>query len=238
MCDRPEMALPPAEPPFRQRAVNEQEAIAQVVGSIQAFRAETELKLAVCVIDDGSTDNTATVARNAGADRVISHGSNRGCGAAVRSGLVYGRDQGADIVVKMDGDGPHDPADISELLRPILEDRADVVYGNRFPRMGYRMPLLRRVGNSCFRSLMRWLTHWDIDDSQPGSFAVNASYLRVSFIPGDYNYTQQVLLDAYLKGMRFAQVPVSFKKRESGSSFVSFKYPFVALHQIIAYGLD
>ena len=135
--------------------------------------------------------------------------------------------------MKLDGDGQHDPADIPDLIRPILEDRADVVYGNRFPRITYRMPFVRRVGNALFRRLMRWLTHWDVKDSQPGMFAVNDAYLQVCFIPGDYNYTQQVLLDAYLKGMRFEQTPIAFHRRKAGESFVSLKYPFKVLPQIL-----
>ena len=79
---------------------------------------------------------------------------------------------------------------------------------------------------------MRWLTNWEIKDSQPGIFAVNAAYLKVHFIPGDYNYTQQVLLDSYLNGMRFDQVAVTFRPREYGSSFVSLAYPFKTIPQI------
>lgn len=217
-------------------AFNEAESIERVVAETRECAgrlAESGLRLQICVIDDGSTDDTAGVARRAGADHVLSHGRNLGCGAAVRSGLLYGRQQGSGIAVKLDGDGQHDPADIPDLIRPILENRADVVYGNRFPRITYRMPFVRRVGNALFRSLMRWLTHWDVKDSQPGMFAVNDAYLKVSFIPGDYNYTQQVLLDAYLKGMRFDQAPIAFHRRRAGESFVSLKYPFKVLPQIL-----
>jgi hypothetical protein len=80
---------------------------------------------------------------------------------------------------------------------------------------------------------MQWLTKWPVEDSQPGVFACNRAYLAVFDIPGDYNYTQQILLDAFLKGMRFSQVPVSFHERKTGESFVSFKYPFRVLRQII-----
>ena len=196
-------------------ALNEERTIERVVTQTRDCSdqlAELGLRLQICVIDDGSRDETAVAARRAGVDDVIIHKLNRGCGAAVRSGLLHGRSHGAGIVVKLDADGQHDPADIPALIRPILEDRADVVYGNRFPRLSYRMSFVRRVGNTVFRTLIRWLTHWDIKDSQPGMFAVNASYLKVSFIPGDYNYTQQVLLDSYLNGMRFEQVPVAFHR--------------------------
>ncbi len=194
---------------------------------------ELGIDLSICVMDDGSSDATADIARKAGADEIISHTLNRGCGAAVRSGLIYGRDHDFDILVKLDADGQHEPADIPGLITPILEDRADVVYGDRFPGLSYRMPFVRRVGNSVFRRLMRWLTRWDIKDSQPGMFAVNASYLKVSFIPGDYNYTQQVLLDSYLNGMRFDQVPITFHQRNAGTSFISLAYPMKVLPAIL-----
>ncbi len=191
------------------------------------FRLET------CVIDDGSTDRTAEAARAAGGDDILAHKLNRGLGAAVRSGMIQARARGAAIVVKLDADGQHDPADIPDLIAPILAEEADVVYGDRFARITWSMPLIRRVGNKVFRALMRWLTSWDIRDSQPGMFAVNDSYLELCFIPGDYNYTQQILIDAYHKGMRFAQVPISFRARESGESFVSLRYPFKVLPQIL-----
>ncbi len=151
----------------------------------------------------------------------------------MRSGLHFGRGHGFGIVVKLDADGQHDPSDIPDLIAPILADEADLVYGNRFPHIAYRMPFIRRLGNAAFRSLMRWLTSWDIKDSQPGIFAVNDSYLRVFSISGDYNYSQKILLDAYLKRLRFAQVPVSFMERRAGLSFVSLKYPFRVLPWIL-----
>ena len=217
-------------------ALNEAASIGEVVAAARRCAApldEMGLGLSVCVIDDGSTDGTGAAARKAGADHVLRHARNMGVGAAVRSGLVYARTQGFGMAVKLDGDGQHDPGDIPALIRPILDGRADVVYGNRFPRIDYRMPLYRRAGNAAFRRLMRWLTGWDIEDSQPGMFAVNAEYLAVSFIPGNYNYTQQVLLDSYLKGMRFEQAPVAFHRRKSGASFISLQYPFRVLTQIL-----
>lgn len=186
----------------------------------------------ILVVDDGSTDGTAELARSAGVDRVVRHRVNQGLGAAVRTGLDTAFKDGASIVVKFDADLQHDPADIPALVRPIVEDEADLVYGNRFERIDYRMPFVRRVGNFVFTRLMRWLTRWPLKDSQPGIFAVDRYYLERFHIPGNYNYTQQILLDAYHKGMRFDQVPVAFRRRETGKSFVSLKYPFKVLAQI------
>ncbi len=95
------------------------------------------------------------------------------------------------------------------------------------------MPWLRRVGNVVFTSLMRWLTNWPVKDSQPGLFAVSRSYLRSFYLPGNYNYAQQILLDAYHKGMRFAQVPIAFRRRRKGESFITLSYPFKVLPQIV-----
>src|SRR5690606_15584467 len=100
-------------------------------------------------------------------------------------------------------------------------------------RITYKMPFVRRVGNWVFTRLMAWLTGWPLKDSQPGIFAVDRSYLECFYMPGDYNYTQQILLDAYHKGLRFQHADVTFRSRVSGKSFVSFRYPFKVLPQIL-----
>ncbi len=187
----------------------------------------------ILIIDDGSSDETAALAKQAGADKVIRNPRNMKLGATVWRGLVYGRDAGYDILTKIDADLQHNPEDIASLLLPILEGRANIVYGNRLDRIGYTMPLVRRLGNRVFTWLMNALTHWDILDSQPGILAVDKNYLNVAYLPGSYNYTQQLLLDGYHKGMMFEQVPVQFNLRENGKSFVGFSYPFRVLPQIL-----
>ena len=217
-------------------AYNEAKAIEKVVtgiGEIKRKAAERGFRLLVYVVDDGSGDGTGGLAQKAGADRIIRHKVNLGLGAAVRSGLFAARKDGADVMVKFDADLQHDPHDIIPLIEPILEDEADVVYGNRLERIEYKMPLVRRAGNKVFTKLMSMLTKWPLKDSQPGIFAVNREYLEVFNLPGDYNYTQQILLDAYHRGMRFAHVAVAFRRRTTGESFVSMKYPFKVLPQLV-----
>jgi len=217
-------------------AFNEEAQISAVLQRLSALRAEMaergcELKL--YVVDDGSTDDTRARAIDAGADRVLRHRINRGLGASVRTGLLAARADGADVVIKFDADLQHEPSDVLRVIEPILDDEADVVYGDRTEGIEYRMPLVRRIGNALFTALMRWLTGWPLRDSQPGILAVSRPYLASMFLPGDYNYTQQLLLDAYHKGMRFAHVSVAFRERLTGHSFISFRYPFNVAGQIV-----
>jgi glycosyltransferase involved in cell wall biosynthesis len=217
-------------------AYNEAASIDATVRGLQTCALglrDLGIELAIFVVDDGSQDSTGAIATTAGADRVIRHAKNRGLGAAVRSGLRAAKSADSDIAVKFDADLQHDPLDIVALIQPILRDEVDIVYGDRFQQISYRMPLVRRIGNKVFTWLMRTLTRWDVTDSQPGIFAVSKEYLGVFRLPGDYNYTQQILLDAYHKGMRFAQVPVQFKVRTTGRSFVSLRYPVKVLPQLV-----
>jgi glycosyltransferase involved in cell wall biosynthesis len=152
-------------------AYNEAERIQEAITNIQSIKTELAkigFELFVCVVDDGSVDSTALLAQKTGAHRIVRHKVNLGLGAAVRSGLFAARKAGADIVVKFDADLQHDPNDIIPLINPILSDEADVVYGNRFERISYRMPLVRRAGNIAFTKLMGMLTGWPLKDSQPG----------------------------------------------------------------------
>ncbi len=217
-------------------AYNEEERIAETITALRGVREEARqrgLELLIYVVDDGSRDRTRELAEQAGADRILRHRVNRGLGAAVRTGLTAARSDGADVAVKFDADLQHDPHDVLRISEPVFEDVADVVYGHRFEKIAYRMPFVRRIGNIVFTRLMRWLTGWPLRDSQPGIFAVGRAYLEVFHLPGDYNYTQQVLLDAYHKGMRFDHVDVEFRRRETGRSFVSLRYPFKVLPQIL-----
>jgi glycosyltransferase involved in cell wall biosynthesis len=218
--------------PARDEASRVAEAIAALRG-LEPRLAPLGLRVLVYVVDDGSRDGTAAKAREAGADRIVRPDPHHGLGAAVRAGLEAARGSGADLVVKIDADLQHDPEDVPALLAPLLADEADLVYGDRGGRATYARPVVRRAGNVVFTWLMRTLTRWPVTDAQPGIFAMGRAYLARFHLPGDYNYTQQLLLDAYHKGMRFAQVPVTFRPRTSGRSFVGWSYPFRVLGLIL-----
>ena len=187
----------------------------------------------ILLIDDGSTDKTMKIASKFKKVLIHKHSSNRGLGAAVRTGLNLAKNFKIDLVVKIDADCQHDPKDIFEIIKPITNEKYDLVYGNRKKKIKYKMPTLRRLGNICFSKLMKFLTGWQIEDSQPGIFAIRKICIKDLKIFGDYNYTQQVLLSSYYAGLKFKQIDVTFFKRFEGNSFVSLKYIYLALTQIL-----
>lgn len=211
---------------------NEEKNISRCLKNITKLNNKKIKK--ILLIDDGSTDNTVKIASTFKNVLIHQHSSNKGLGAAVREGLKLTNKIDVNLVVKIDADCQHDSKDILEIIKPITEDKYDLVYGNRKNKIKYKMPILRRLGNICFSKLMKFLTGWDIEDSQPGIFAIRKENIKDLKIFGDYNYTQQVLLSSYYAGLKFKQIDVTFYKRFEGSSFISLKYIYVALTQILS----
>jgi glycosyltransferase involved in cell wall biosynthesis len=172
----------------------------------------------VVVIDDGSTDGTADVARSAGAKVVESGG--RGLGAAVRVGLHEATTLGAAVVAFCDADGEYDPAELPVLAGSILSGDADYVVGSRFAgRIGHMRPH-RRFGNQVLTAWVRWLTRLPVTDGQSGFRALSGPAAADAVVAHDYNYAQVLTLDLVAKGHRYAEVPISYSFRKSGDSFV------------------
>ena len=217
-------------------AYNEENTISDTLLGLLSIKPDLNklgYELKIHVINDGSTDRTEKLAKEFEEVLVITNKKNKGLGAAVRNGLLSANNINADIVVKYDADLQHEPFDILALIKPIYKDESDIVYGNRFKKLNYKMPFIRKMGNKVFTNLMKWLTGWPLMDSQPGIFAVNNIFLSNFYLPGDYNYTQQILLDAYHRHLRFSHVLVTFNKRDKGKSFISLSYPFKVIPQII-----
>jgi glycosyltransferase involved in cell wall biosynthesis len=183
------------------------------------------------VVDDGSTDATAAIARRRGAEVVV-HPENRGLGAAVRTGLRAAVASGSIAVAYLDADLEYAPGDIPKLLEPVLSGRADYVLGSRF-RGGVRgMRLYRRVGNYAFTALLVLLTGENITDGQTGMRAFSREAADRAEIVHDYNYAQVLTLDLLRKGFRFEEVPIRYSVREHGESFIRWSYPAKVLPAI------
>jgi hypothetical protein len=173
------------------------------------------------VVDDGSTDATADVAREHGAV-VVQHERNRGLGAALRTGLLTARRLNARAAIYLDADGEYDPADADALLAPIEAGDADYVLGRRSGRHG--MKLSRRAGNRVFSALLSFVCGRWINDGQTGYRAFSARAIAVAEIVHDYNYAQVLTMDLLRKGMRMTEVPVTYRTRSKGKSFISLQY--------------
>ena len=183
------------------------------------------------VVDDGSADATATIARGRGA-AVVGHPSNRGLGAAVRTGLRAAVASGADAVAYLDADLEYAPEDIPRLLEPILAGRADYVLGSRFLGGVRGMRLYRRIGNHAFTALLSALIGQKITDGQTGMRAFSREAAHRAEIVHDYNYAQVLTLDLVRKGFGLEEVPIRYHVRQHGESFIRWSYPAKVLPAI------
>ena len=202
-------------------AYNEAEVLPDVLARIPRARLG---EVAVIVVDDGSADGTAEVAERAGADLVVRHPGNRGLGAALRTGLEAARGLDARGAVYLDADLEYDPAEIPALLAPIESGEADYVLGSRF--LGHREghAWWRSAGNRVFTLALSFAAGRRISDGQTGFRAFSADALNVAEIVHDYNYAQVLTLDLLHKGMRLAEVPISYRGRSRGRSFINGHY--------------
>jgi len=200
-------------------AFNEAGAIEGVINAVRGTFVGD-----IAVIDDGSEDETAALARAAGAV-VLQHPCNLGIGAAVQTGFLYGLQGGYDIVVRQDGDGQHDPAQIPRLLAVLAADEADIVVGSRFlAREGYQSTWVRRMGIFVLGVVSR-LVGAHITDPTSGYWAVNRRALAVlaHSHPDDYPETEALVM-ASRAGCRVAEVPVIMYARIAGTSSISTLY--------------
>ncbi|MDY7105415.1 MAG: glycosyltransferase, partial [Actinomycetota bacterium] len=173
----------------------------------------------VVVIDDGSTDDTAAVARAAGAD-VVTHETNRGLGAAVRTGFAEAVRRGAVAAAFCDADGEYDPAELATLVRPILDGDAHYVVGSRFRGEIARMLPHRRLGNLTLTRWVRFVTRAPITDGQSGYRALSGAAAASVRIAHDYNYAQVLTVDLVAGGFGYREVPITYAFRSTGRSFV------------------
>ncbi len=171
---------------------------------VDGVRAQAE----VVVVDDGSTDDTSSSAREHGA-RVVRHLVNRGAGAAVATGIRRALDLGADIIVTVDADGQHRAEDITVVTRPVLEDEADVVIGSRFLGGIDDMPLVKRIGNHSLTWLTRLLYGVPLTDSQSGFRALNRRAAELFELRVDrYGFCSEMVGEAARNSLRLVEVPI------------------------------
>jgi dolichol-phosphate mannosyltransferase len=194
-------------------AWNEGERIARVVNAVPS-----DCVAQMVVVDDGSSDDTATFAESAGA-MVIRQPANRGVGAAIRSGIDYARENGFDVVVIVSGGGKTPPAQIPRLVEPILNGDAELVQGSRYLQGGeyLRMPLRRRIGTRGYTFLFSVFCLHRVTDASSGFRAIKLSLFDDKRINLWQEWLDRYELEPYLlfKALRLrhrvVEVPVTIE---------------------------
>lgn len=211
-------------------AYNESVRIAGVIEDIK--RAVPTLP--VLVINDGSRDDTAVVARRAGAV-VVSHPFNMGYGAAIQTGYKYARDKGYDFLVQLDADGQHDPSSIPALLKPVVAGETDVAIGSRFLSTNYRPPLARRAGMVLFRWIVSLVTGTFVTDTTSGFQAFNRDVIKFfcsDVFPVDYPDADMLIM-LHRVGFRMTEVPVRMYENSEGKSMHSGLKPIYYMFKML-----
>jgi glycosyltransferase involved in cell wall biosynthesis len=194
-------------------ALNEEESIGQVLAAIPRDEVEE-----IIVVDGGSTDDTATIARAADA-RVIRE-PRRGYGRACAAGMASAS---GDIVLFLDADGAYDPGQIPELLAPILAGEADVALGSRLigKMAPDAMPWHQRFGNRLAAQLIRWLYGLPLTDLSPFRAIRRESLLALGMKEVTYGWPTEMIVKAALRGWRIVEVAVRCRPRSGGRSKIS-----------------
>ncbi|MFZ0043715.1 MAG: glycosyltransferase family 2 protein [Solirubrobacteraceae bacterium] len=201
-------------------AYNEAGSVGAVVDSLRQRAARFD----VIVVDDGSTDETARRAREAGAV-VVTLPFNLGIGGAVQAGFLYALEHGYDYMVQVDGDGQHEPAEIEKLMGPMDSDpRLDMVCGSRFlgRDQSYPAPISRRTGIHLFAFVLTKILGERVTDPTSGFRLYNrrAIELFARDYPNDYPEVEAVLM-LHANRLSMTEVPVRMHVRESGRSSIT-----------------
>lgn len=241
MSARRHLPITAAKPePPRPRALvfvparDEEHLVGALVARLQSIRKTyaASLPIDTLLVDDGSrTDATARAAEAAGIGRVIRHEAPRGIGEATRSALLAAKEQGYAAVVRLDADGQHDPLDIPDLVRPILADQADLVWGSRY-RVDHSNSLADRAGGAYSTLLVRRLTGWPVSDPRSRFFALSARFLESIPLATDCEFPHHLLLDGAARRLRYSEHPVMVSLPRDGRAASAWREPFEAARSI------
>jgi glycosyltransferase involved in cell wall biosynthesis len=201
-------------------AFNEEHTIARVIAELRAF----DPGLDVVVVDDGSVDGTARAAAALGAE-VLRLPFNLGIGGAVQTGFRFAFERDYDVVVRVDGDGQHDPAQLGRVLGPLLHGDADIVVGSRFAgdsASGYRSSRSRRIGIRLLAGIVSRIVGQRLTDTTSGFQAVNRRGIALFArdYPHDYPEVEAIVM-VHRHRLRLLEVPVEMRERGGGRSSIT-----------------
>ncbi len=199
-------------------AYNEADTLGKVIKNIDSVLKKTKHDHSILVVDDGSSDKTVQVAKEAGA-KVYSHPRNYGLAETFRTELQRALKENADVIVHIDADGQYLAEDIPKLLKEI-ENGYDLVLGSRFKGTIESMPIVKRLGNRAFSRVISRITHMKISDAQTGFRAFTKEVAQEIDIISNHTYTQEQIIRAIKHKFRIIEVPVYFAKRKDKSRLI------------------
>jgi len=198
-------------------AYNEEESIGDVIRSIpRKIKGISEVR--ILIIDDGSSDKTVENSKNAGADYIISNGSNKGLAFSFQRGLNEALKLGADIIVNTDADNQYNQNEISKIIKPVLDGKADIVSGDRGVKNLDHMIWIKKRANLVSTSIIASASGQNIQDASSGFRAFSKEAALRLFVLSNHTYTHETLIQGVQKKLRVLEVPIEFKRREKGES--------------------
>lgn len=226
-------------------AFNEENSISDVIKSVKDSMPSCD----IVVVNDGSKDKTAEVAKNEGII-VLDLPYNLGIGGAMQTGYLYAKKNNYAFAVQIDGDGQHNPKYLKNILEPVLNNSCDMCIGSRYcnvvstedsilskfpssyhPR--YKSTISRRMGMLFFSGLIKLLTGKKITDTTSGFRVVNKEVINLfaNKYPTDYPEVE-VIVELHRKKFRICEVPVEMKNRQNGSSSITPIYSILYLVKV------
>lgn len=196
-------------------AYNEAENIGVVLDQMPA--EVCGVRTEILVVDDGSRDGTGDVAAEHGA-LVARHVTNRGGGAALRTGYRLMVESGAEVVVTLDADGQHLPSEMSRLVEPVLRGEVDVAHGSRVLGYADRNTRARELGIVFFNRLVSFITRTHVTDCSNGYRAVRTTVLPLLVLRQEQFHTSEFMIEAIKRGVPAKEVPITVEQRLHGHS--------------------
>jgi len=204
---------------------NEEETIIEVIEKVRDLKLDHDME--IIVIDDGSTDQSASLISSFDDIELIRHKSNQGKGAAIRTGI---NNSSGDIIVIQDADLEYHPADIPSLLKPILEGKADVVLGSRFQGQFEGMKQSHLIGNKFLSYITSTLYGQKITDVMTGYKVFRKKVLdEMELESNDFRIEVELVSKALENNYRIVMVPINYTYRRKGKSKISWKHGFTSL---------
>jgi len=209
-------------------AYNEERTIQEIIRNTKKFVSE------VIVVDDNSTDRTKDLATLEGAN-VISHKKNKGYGAAIITGIKYSLKEKADIVVLLDADTQHNPNEIDSIVKPLIENKGDLVIGSRFLN-NMKIPVYRKFGIKFITDLMNILTGAKITDAQSGFRAFSGKVLReINLRENGMGISVETIFKVKEKGFKIIEVPISCQYEKIIHKINPISHGFQVVLSILTY---